>query len=799
MDFKKATLVTALIISQAAAAMPAGAEAISSQVQSGSGTGAQTQTIEAPERTAATSIPSGAADSSGSLAGTKSVGAVTTGTPANQGQTDIQGSNPSTGGQDSTFPSQPDPTNNQTNPGTTNGSNGNSGQNGSGSGDNNSLPTGQTPDGTGESPGGTIPGTTTPPQNLVPGETGTGGGQLILYMNSTRMEQDGLVYTATHAMTVKNGVSYVGIRSLVDRVGYKIAYDAKTKETIITYGGNELRFKTGSSKYRVNGVTQTMRGTAYQDKNVFMVPLTAITKALNIPYTVNGKQVIVQLSTKPVATFTVQPSQIVAGETTVKFVAKSFSPKGLDIVDERWEGRPDQDMFQSAGTYTVTYSVQDSSGQWSDPYSMKINVVNPNLPPVADFTTDKTEYKMGELVTFTDLSTDDENAIVKHDWTNKALAYFTPGPQTIQLTVTDKHGATGTVSKTINITNETLYKKDDFYKLFTPIGENMEVNSALDNYERLPYSFTTEPYTLFRDSGPESVTTEGILYQDTIQGLTRFMIHHRNRLGEKAKVYLVAKNMNATAAHIDYQTYGVAGPNKNPDLTGRLSVQRYFENYATDAKKKTVTLAPGEAKVIFEDMSALALQQEDVISLLGDLNSDAQVQYTVLIVKEKNDPIKALSTLPSLDPKESIIRGTFADSTRVFEYGDLVGNKNQRINLTSPELGDPYQTGTDGILGTPATNSGNYGVLYKIVLHRVAPHTLITFNPRGGLYRGAALVNGNIVSFSHAGANTQSQGGVLYRTKDYEEDVEIWISPSAGNNLPFALLFMPMPEMKPQS
>ena len=39
--------------------------------------------------------------------------------------------------------------------------------------------------------------------------------------------------------------------------------------------------------------------------------------------------------------------------------------------------------------YLLTYAVQDSSGQWSDPYSVTIKVERPNLPPVAMFTTDK--------------------------------------------------------------------------------------------------------------------------------------------------------------------------------------------------------------------------------------------------------------------------------------------------------------------------------------------------------------------------------------------------------------------------
>ena len=99
-------------------------------------------------------------------------------------------------------------------------------------------------------------------------------------------------------MAVKQGVSYVAIRAMVERAELKLSYDNKTKETIILKDGNELRFTTGSSNYKVNGQVRPMKGPAYQSNNVFMVPLTAITQALDIPYTVNQpeKKVILDLS-----------------------------------------------------------------------------------------------------------------------------------------------------------------------------------------------------------------------------------------------------------------------------------------------------------------------------------------------------------------------------------------------------------------------------------------------------------------------------------------------------------------------
>lgn len=53
---------------------------------------------------------------------------------------------------------------------------------------------------------------------------------------------------------------------MVERAGLKLSYDNKTKETIILKDGNELRFTTGSSHYKVNGQVRPMKGPAYQSK-----------------------------------------------------------------------------------------------------------------------------------------------------------------------------------------------------------------------------------------------------------------------------------------------------------------------------------------------------------------------------------------------------------------------------------------------------------------------------------------------------------------------------------------------------
>ncbi|MGV2787633.1 copper amine oxidase, partial [Clostridium perfringens] len=119
--------------------------------------------------------------------------------------------------------------------------------------------------------------------------------ELVLMMNSKVMYHNGKKYKAGQPMAVKQGVSYVAIRAMVERAGLRLSYDNKTKETIILKDGNELRFTTGSSHYKVNGQVRPMKGPAYQSNNVFMVPLTSITQALEIPYQVNQPEKKVML------------------------------------------------------------------------------------------------------------------------------------------------------------------------------------------------------------------------------------------------------------------------------------------------------------------------------------------------------------------------------------------------------------------------------------------------------------------------------------------------------------------------
>jgi hypothetical protein len=619
--------------------------------------------------------------------------------------------------------------------------------------------------------------------------------QLVLMMNSNKMYQNGVEYLANQPMAVKNGVSYVSIRAMVERVGVKYIYDSKTKETIVTKGNDVMRFKTDSKIYSVNGKNVTMKGPAYQYKGTFMIPLTSITGALGIPYTVDNvqKRVILTLNTKPRASFTV-PAQIYAGEL-VNFVASSSSPNGTAIVDERWDGK--QDVYDQPGVYVVSYSVVDVNGQWSDPYSVTINVLKPNTPPVANFTTDKDSYKMGEMITYADLSSDPDGDAITVTWTNKAEAFFTPGPATVAILVKDSHGATSTFEKTINITDEVLYNKEDFSRLFASPGSVFSIDGGMiPTWQKVAYNLSSEPYKLIRSNSPETVYTEGVTYRETSFGGTRFLVHHKNNLNTSAKVYVIATNNNLYPTTITTEYVGFAGPNVFPELTGQKSVERYWQSMQTRKDYKTTVLQPGQSVSILTELNKIAMKPGEIVSLQADLFSDYPINYNVMLIDANKDPLTTLPTLPVLDRDGVHNRGTYDDSTRVINVTDEVGRTPSRL-LLGDNSSDLNLVGVDPMAGTEASNAGNFGVLYKIRFENVAPNSLITFNPRGGNYMGPVMVNNQIVQMPTSGSlSNADMNSVIYRTGDYGASVEILFTAASGSNLPVNFLITPLPAKK---
>ncbi|UVI32257.1 stalk domain-containing protein [Paenibacillus spongiae] len=638
---------------------------------------------------------------------------------------------------------------------------------------------------------------------------GAAANQLTVQLDSKTMIHNGNSYLSVQPLTLKNGSTFIAFRSVADRFGYKISYDAKTKESVATSSAEEIRLKPGSLIIKRGKEVLKAPVAPFAMNGSLMVPLRTWSIATDSKLTLSGKTMTLTWSNLPTATFAVSPEKIYAGETVVTYIDRATSPTGQPFVDERWDGK--MDVFPEPGSYTVTRQVQDASGEWSEPYSVTVEVLAPNMPPVADFKTEKEQYRIGEEVLFTDLSYDDENAIVKRTWSaeqivngvviktwkNQPKVFFEAGDYQVTLEVQDAHGLTHMVTKTVTVTSEVLYTEDQYNRLFTKVGDKFTINGAsVLDIPAVPYKLQSDMAQFVRSNSPEIFINEGIAYEDQLTGPIRFLYHNFNSIGYPVKMYLIATNNSNTTVNVNTSSFGIGGPDPFVENTGKLSTVRYLKSLAENPTPKWTAIKPGQSVNLMPELSKFPIKPNQVISAYGDVYAEQELQFRVVVVAEGKDPIKELPSLSIMDRYDIHVRGTFNSANRSMEINEPLGYEDKRIVLGDTKL-DSYLVGYDATSGKNEINVGNFGVVYTMKLNHVAPNTLITVNPRGGHYTGAFLVNGELVTVTNNSIlQDNTQAGVLYRTGDTEESVEIVFTPASGSNLPIAMLFQQMPPLK---
>ncbi|GGG55205.1 stalk domain-containing protein [Paenibacillus radicis (ex Gao et al. 2016)] len=560
-------------------------------------------------------------------------------------------------------------------------------------------------------------------------------GQWIIMQQSSKMYAEGKLFLASQPTVEAKGVTFVAARSLGTSLGLKVTYYAATKEYEFTSAdGVAMRYKLNSASYKINGAAASAGGAVYVKNGTLMVPLRSLVTPLQMKLAVNNslKQIVVTRSgtTAPPTTPTPSPT-----------------PTPTPV----------------------------------------------NEPPVASFTTDKQQYKIGERIIYTDQSTDDKG-IVKTEWTNNETAFFEPGSQTVSLKVTDKEGLVSEISQTIVISSEVLYTKEQYDRLYTPIGDKFAIPAAsVLQMPAITYAIEESgQQTLIRANSPETIVEEGVYYSDTVSGNVRFLIHNQNNRTSPVRIYVIATNENTDGQPVTVTTgkIGIGGPSTYVSATGKMALARYLE---ASPQGKTTVIPAGESRITLTSVSDQVLTTGKVITAHADVQTSGSVRLSVVVVDADKDPLALLPFLPALPWDGKHARGTFEHGDRTITLSAPLGGSASRIVL-GDQTYDSYQKGYDVLSGFEQVNSGNYGVNYKLVLEHVQPNTLIALNARGGHYGGAFLVNGKLTYMTNENILTSSgEAGVLYRTGNTEENVTIVFSPASGSNLPIHMMFIPLP------
>ncbi|MFD0085155.1 hypothetical protein ACFVHM_31760, partial [Priestia megaterium] len=253
-----------------------------------------------------------------------------------------------------------------------------------------------------------------------------------------------------------------------------------------------------------------------------------------------------------------------------------------------------------------------------------------NEPPVAAFTTDKQQYKIGERIIYTDQSTDDKG-IVKTECTNNEIAFFEPGSHTISLKVTDKEGLVSEISQTIVISSEVLYTKEQYDRLYTPIGDKFAIPAAsVLQMPAITYAIEESgQQTLIRANSPETIVEEGVYYSDTVSGNVRFLIHNQNNRTSPVRIYVIATNENTDGQPVTITTgkIGIGGPSTYVSATGKMALARYLE---ASAQGKTTVIPAGESRITLTSVSDQVLTTGKVITAHADVQTSSPIRLSVV-------------------------------------------------------------------------------------------------------------------------------------------------------------------------
>ncbi|SHE85981.1 Copper amine oxidase N-terminal domain-containing protein [Desulfofundulus australicus DSM 11792] len=208
-------------------------------------------------------------------------------------------------------------------------------------------------------------------------------GVVTLKLSSSQATVDGAVYDLPAAPVVKEGVTLVPLRFLVETLGMEVSWDSLTREVNISTQEGRVQLKPGSKTAVVKGEMQQLPCAPVISNGTTLVPLRFVAETFKyqVNYDAFNREIRLEPplppppppppNRPPVARFEVEKTTVAQGETVI-YRDESYDPDGDELVEVKWTGK--QRAFFKPGEYTVTLQVRDSRGAWSEIASKTITV-----------------------------------------------------------------------------------------------------------------------------------------------------------------------------------------------------------------------------------------------------------------------------------------------------------------------------------------------------------------------------------------------------------------------------------------
>ncbi|MBU8905961.1 copper amine oxidase N-terminal domain-containing protein [Desertibacillus haloalkaliphilus] len=198
--------------------------------------------------------------------------------------------------------------------------------------------------------------------------------KVTLLIHTSQIYEGNSVTLAQAPHIIRDGVTYVSIRSMANYLGYSVSYDPLTKEYVIRSNQGELRFIPDGQTYRVDGERHAFsHGRALIEDGSMMIPLRVVADHAGIklvPKTAENKVELIwregeasQSEPEPVfeANFVTDKTTYKMGEPVIY---RDISKNGTsEIVRRTWHNN--EWAFFEPGPQTIMLEVENKDGEIS--------------------------------------------------------------------------------------------------------------------------------------------------------------------------------------------------------------------------------------------------------------------------------------------------------------------------------------------------------------------------------------------------------------------------------------------------
>jgi hypothetical protein len=266
------------------------------------------------------------------------------------------------------------------------------------------------------------------------------------------------------------------------------------------------------------------------------------------------------------------------------------------------------------------------------------------------------------------------------------------------------------------------------------------------NCTAIPMTETWSGGKLILSDSPESPSTRGKLYEDSTLGATtgttynRIFVYHANgNSTNKLKFAVLIKNLGSSSGTLTVQQKGTAGPTTSYAYGGKMAFYRWLTSTASAG----VSVPAGSTVRLDTTFDSTQAASTYLMNGIWDYSFTQPHQVTICALDPADDPSTVGPTLPLLS-RDVHKRGTFPNADKTYDpsAGYIIDTANgiQQFSIAQQTTSDTYATGVDVTDGTPMTNGGNYGVLYRMHFNTASGdgrNLGFLLNPRAGNWGGA--------------------------------------------------------------